>query len=152
MRKLPVFVLALLIAVAAVGCDSNEDDASDAELFVGTWVLTSISDDTGDQTDGFAGLANALTVDLEDGGSFTLVLDYREDSGRQDLVLQGNYEVDADANSLELTLPTTQTLPFEYDFENENEVDLTASADFINPIFNPTTDYEGTVTVEIERQ
>ena len=152
MRKLPVFILALLLAVAAVGCDSNDDENNDAELFVDTWALTSISDDTGNQTDGFANLANSLTVDLEEDSTFTLLLDYKEDSGRQDLQLAGSYEVKPDAQSLELTLPTTQTLPFDYDFEDENVVVLTANDDLVNPIFNPVTPYEGTVTVVIERQ
>ena len=151
MRKLPVFFLALLFAVAAVGCDSNDDENNDAELFVDTWALTAISDDTGDQTEDFANLAESLTVDLEADSTFTLDLNYREDSGIQDLQLIGSYEVNAGANSLRLILPTQQ-LNFDYEFEDDDVVVLAAQADLVNPIFNPVTPYEGQVDVVIERQ
>ena len=153
MRKLRLSVLALLLAVVAVGCDSTDNDESDAELFVGTWALTSISDATGNQTAGFANLANSLTVDLNADNSFSLLVDYKEDSGRPDLPLAGTYTVDEGGRTLTLTIPATQqSLPFGYDFRTEDEVVLEAGAALINPLFNPTTPYEGTVEVVIEKQ
>ena len=151
MRTFSSIILGLIVAIALVGCDSNEDDLTDAEIFVGNWTLVSISDAEGDQTQGFAGLAESLDINFTADGEFTLLLDYREDSGRQDLPLQGTYELNEGANTLVLNIAAGPSPPFTYDIENEDEISLSSQAEIVNTLFNPTTPYEGTVRVVIRR-
>lgn len=150
MRKLPVFLLALLVALTAVGCDSDEDDTSDAELFVGTWTLVSLSDAQGDKTAAFGQIANGLTADLNSDNSFLISVDYKEDSGIEDLTIPGTYEVEAGSKTFVITPPTGQNVPFSYDIENESRIALSAAADFVNALFNTTT-YQGTVQIVIQK-
>lgn len=152
MRKLPVFVLALLLGLAAVGCDSNEDDESDADRIMGTWNLVSIADDVEDQTAGFAGLANGLKVTFNGDGTFILNLDYKDDSGRDDVQLPGTYSINESSQELTLSVPILQSeLLFDYDFDSDDQISLSAAAPFINAVFNPTTDYVGTVDIVVRR-
>lgn len=151
MRKLSAIILGLFVALSFVGCDSNEDDLTDAEIFVGSWTLVSISDAEGDQTQGFAGLAESLDITFAADGEFTLLLDYREDSGRPDVPLQGTYELNEGANSLVLNIADGPSPPFSYDIENEDEISLSSQAEIVNTLFNPTTPYEGEVRVVMRR-
>jgi len=157
MRRLPVFVLALLIGVTAVGCDSNDDDdPSDAEIFVGTWTLVSISDQTGDRTGGFAPfLAAPITANFASNNTFAVTINYNaqaEQAGLTDRVIPGSFVIEAGAKSLQLS-PTGfgATVPFDYTITNDNQITLTADAAFMNVLFTPQTAFQGRVTLSIQR-
>ncbi len=144
-----------LLAFLVAGCDSNDDGPSDAERFVGTWTATGIRDANGDQSGEFVALVNSLTAVFQAGDedpAFLLTVDYKEESGREDLSLGGTYAVDDGARTLTLTIPSGANLPFNYAFQNDTRVNLASNAAFVNPIFNPSTPYEGTVTVIIQKQ
>ena len=90
-----------------VGCDSNEDDdedAGDAERFIGSWEIVSAADQGGmrDQTAVFSALGT-LTVTLNDDGSYALVLQYT-DPATPDLTVPGVYTVNESTNRLILTV------------------------------------------------
>ncbi len=147
-------VLAAL-ALLAVGCDSNDESGpTDAERFVGSWTAIAISDSNGDQSAEFAAIVSSLIVVMQEGDdpAFSLTVDYTEDSGRDDLVLAGTYAVDDGPRNLTLTIASGASLPFTYSFEDDSRAILTTSAALVNPIFNPTTPYEGTVRVTIQKQ
>ena len=147
-------ILALLVFLVA-GCDSNDDDPSDAERFVGTWTSTGISDSNGDQSAELVALVNSLTAVFQAGDedpAFLITVDYKDDSGREDLMLPGTYEVDDGPRTLTLTIPTGASLPFTYAFQSDIQVNLSSSAAFINPIFNPSTPYEGRATITVQKQ
>src|SRR5690606_9103960 len=106
MRKLSSIFFALVLALVMVGCDSdsNDDELTDAEIFVGDWVVTGISDDTGDKTAAFGALVESLNVTFTDAATFLLMLNYRDDAGIDDLNLPGTYTLNADINSLILSI------------------------------------------------
>ncbi len=153
MARRTFFIVALL-AFPFAGCDSN-DDPSDAERFVGTWMAAGVSDSNGDQSEEFMALVNHLTAIFRAGDedpAFLLTLDYNEEAERDDVLLSGTYAVDDGAQTLTLTIPGGANLPFNYAFQNDMRVNLSSNAAFINPIFNLTDPYEGTVTVIIQKQ
>lgn len=142
----------------ASGCDSNDDGPTDAERFAGTWTFARVVDSKGDQSTEFAALVSSLTVVFQAGdgeADFSLDLDYKEDSGREDVDLSGKYALDEGARTITLGITldaASVNVPFTYVFENDSRVMLSTQAVLINPIFNPTTPYEGTVTVTIQKQ
>lgn len=150
MRKLPVFVLALLFGLTSIGCDSAEDDPSDAEVFVGTWNLISLTDGEGDKTAAFATIANSFRTTLESDNEFEINVDYKEETGLTDRVIPGTYSVVEDAKKLILTPPAGPNVPFDYEILNESRIRLSTAADFVNGMFN-TESYQGTVVITIEK-
>lgn len=150
-----IFPILALLAFLVAGCDSNDDGPSDAERIVGTWSATAIRDGNGDQSAELVALVNSLTAMFQAGDetpAFLITVDYKDDSGREDLALGGTYAVDDGARTLTLTIPNGASLPFTYAFESDTQVNLSASSAFINPIFNPSTPYEGTVTITVQKQ
>ena len=150
MRKLPVFVVALLLGLASIGCDSNEDDLTDAEILLGTWTLVQLTDDEGDKTAAFAQLANSFEATLNNDDTYEINVDYKAETGRDPLVILGTYEVKEGDKTLEISTPLGQDIPFLYDIEEEDRVQLAANAQFINALFNATS-YVGTVEITIEK-
>lgn len=148
-RILPILAL---LAFLVAGCDSNDDDPSDAERFVGTWVAAGITDSNGDQSAELVALVNSLTAVFQAGDedpAFSITVDYKDDAGREDVTLNGTYTVDDGPRTLTLTTPMGASLPFTYAFQSDTQVSLSSNAAFINPIFNPSTPYEGTVTTTV---
>ena len=152
MRRLPVFILALFVGLSVVGCDSNEDDPSDAELLVGTWAMVNITDATGDKTAGFAELTDGVTASFTTQNAFTILVNYKESVPRPDQTVPGTYTLDAGAKALVLaTAGGGPSLAFTYSFVNDNQLRLSADAAFINALFQPVTPYQGQVTITIQR-
>lgn len=147
MRRLPVFVLALVLGISTLGCDSSEDDPSDAELFVGTWALVSIADGGGDKTPVLLAAANSMMAQLNSDNTFEIDVDYKQQT---DLHLEGTYTVNEGAKQLILTVGP-QNPPFGYSFASDNRVTLSAGSDIVNGLFG-TTLYTGTVIMTIEKQ
>lgn len=150
MRKLPVFVLALLFGLVSVGCDSADDDPSDAELFVGTWNLISLTDGERDKTADFATIANSFRTTLESDNEFEINVDYKEETGLTDRVIPGTYSVVEDAKTLILSPPVGPNVPFQYEILNESRIRLSTPAEFVNGMFQ-TDAYQGTVVITIEK-
>lgn len=151
MHKLSAYCLALAIALVAIGCDSgSDDDASDAELFVGVWTMTAFEDGEGDRMPLFGQLANGLTATLTGSGEFSIFVDYKPASGNEPTTIPGTYTVDEGANTLVLSPPSGQNIPFSYEFNSDTSVDLSANSAFVNGLFG-TDVYTGTVTLTIEK-
>lgn len=150
LSKLKVLFSLLLLVAVAVGCDSNEDDPSDAERFVGNWQLTALSDAGGDKLAAFSQAANSLTANLTASNQFTIVVDYKEELGLEDQTIAGTYQVQEGARQLVLIPPGGQQIPFAYEFEEDDVVELSVQSVFVNALFG-TEAYTGTVRLTIEK-
>lgn len=155
MRKLPVFLLALFVSLTSIGCDSNEDDdPTDAEIFIGTWTVVEVHDSEGDKTSLFEEGINNFSATLNSDNNFSLIVDFL-DPERTDIPLTGTYSIEpGDVLILRANLGAGELpLPFQYDIESENRIDLSISETFVEAIFGtePET-YVGDVTFTIERQ
>ncbi len=143
-----------LLAFLVVGCDSNDDGPSDAERFVGTWTATGIRDSNGDQSGEFVALVNSLTAVFQAGDedpAFLITVDYKDDSGREDVTLGGTYAVDDGPRTLTLTIEGA-SFAFNYVFQSDTQANLSSNAAFVTRIFRPSTPYEGTVTITVQKQ
>ena len=148
-RRLPVFILALVMALAAVGCDSNDDEESDADRFVGTWELASITDDDGDQTATFQAIFTDVTVVFNDAGNYTMTF---VPVAGSNTVLSGTYDVNESGKSVTLNVTfNEQTVPLAlpYSFDGDDELTVSASAAILNPLLG--TNLSGTVIITLER-
>ena len=159
LRKLLYPVLAVLVLVSFVGCDSDDDDeTSDADLFIGTWAATGVEDAEGDQTQSFAGNVNAFTVTFENNTEYDLNVDFADE--RQDIgVDNGFYTVNEGTNTVSLTIPAevagaALTLPMGYAFSDGNDtVTLRAEGGLlgaVNRLFG--SNYQGFVEITLTRQ
>lgn len=123
MRKISLFLL--IFGLIAVGCDSNDDDPSDAELFVGDWALSSLTDAEGAVA---LELYTAVSVSFDSDDSFSLDLEGGE--GVPDLAISGNFVVtEADGEiRLNAVIPNVGSIPltFTYEFDGDDSVDLIA--------------------------
>ena len=153
-RKLFFSILTVALLFVATGCDSNDDDDSDADVFVGTWTVQSIADDEGDKTAIFGAGVQSFVATLNADGSYTILVDYNaaaESQGAVDRNLAGNYTVTESANSVVLSVTSLgASIPLTYDIQNNNTIALTGQALLINQAFGTTT-YTGTVVLTITR-
>jgi hypothetical protein len=154
MRKLPVFLLALFVALTSIGCDSNEDDdLTDAEIFIGTWTVVEIHDDEGDKTSIFEEGVNNFSATLNTDNTYSLIVNF-VDPQRTDIQLSGTYTIEpGDMLILRANLGAGE-LPilFQYDIDSENRIDLTIQDTFVEAIFGTEEGtYVGDVTFRIER-
>jgi hypothetical protein len=152
LRKFLYSTLAVLVLVSFVGCDSDDED-DPADVFVGTWALTGIEDDTGDLTAALQQTVNSLTIVFEEDRDYVLNLDYNEvaeAAGQTDVTLSGTYS--ATETQLNLVVPDLGvTLPLNYTVVNNDQIELSGQAALINQIFGVNT-YQGTVTITVTRQ
>lgn len=149
MRKLPVFVFALLLAIAATGCDS-EEDLTESEILVGSWTVVEVSDDEGDKTQVFEQGIDDFSATLRADGTYSLSVDY-VDPQRPSTNLQGTYTVDEGGNDLILVAGPNQ-LSFDYDIESENRIHLSIPEPIVQGVFQTDPDtYAGTITFTVER-
>lgn len=151
MRKLPVSFLALLVGLISIGCDSAEDDRSDAEIFIGTWSVVEVSDDEGDKTDVFEEGIQEFSATIEADGTYSLLVDF-VDPQRPDVPLQGTYELREGDSQIILSAGPID-LNFGYDIESDDRIDLSINEVFVQQVFGaqPET-YDGTVTFTVARQ
>jgi len=155
MRKLSVFLLAVFVALTSIGCDSNEDDASDAEIFIGTWTVVEVHDEEGDKTSIFDEGINNFSATLNADNEYSLIVDF-VDPEREDIPLNGTYTIEADSDDLLLNANLgSGSLPlhFRYEIESENEIELSISETLVQLIFGTEEGtYVGDVTFTIQRQ
>ncbi len=150
MRNVRVFMLALLVAVAAVGCDTTEEDElTDAEIFVGSWTVVEVSDDDGDKTSVFAqGVSDFSAIINAD--TYSLLVSF-VDPDRQPVALSGDYTVNEGGNNLILEAGPQQ-LSFSYDIQSENRIRLTLPEAVVRDIFGTQEGtYVGNVTFTVDR-
>jgi hypothetical protein len=157
---LRVAALALLFSVAA--CDNDGDgDVDEADLLVGSWSLTGVTDtptpgDTRDRIADFNAtfasfmgtFTSSVTADRD--GTMRLQLD-RVDPLGTDVDITADYELDQNAGTLTLTVnPGTGpvAIPFAYEFVNDDELNLTTGAALMNAVFGTTLVGESTMTLE----
>ena len=151
MRKLPVFVVALLFGLVSIGCDSNEDDLTDAEIFIGSWTVVEVNDEEGDKTDVFQEGVQDFNATINADGTYSLVVDF-VDPQRPDVPLQGTYVVDEGGKTIRLNAGP-QVLSFEYDIESEDRIDLSVNEVIVVGAFGAHPDtYDGRVTFTLDRQ
>ena len=152
MRKLSHLLLVLLIGVVGVGCDSN-DDASDAEAFVGVWALTNVEDVDGSQLEAFGQAFTSVVLTNSADNSFVLAVTPRQGNAQQ---IPGTYVINETTNSFTLNANlggSTAPLAFTYDFVSDNVVTLTAGATtavLLNTLFG--TSLEAPAVITITRQ
>lgn len=148
-RKIPFYLVALLFAVFAIGCDSNDDELSDSERFIGDWEIAAVADSDGDQTAAFEAGFNSVAVEFTDTGTFTLTADPVQGD---DVVLEGPYNVNESANQVTVTISFGgQNIPLSlpYDFDGDDTVTLSALAAILNPLLG--TSLTGTAVITLER-
>jgi hypothetical protein len=120
MRKPVVYLVVLLLLGASVGCDSNGDDGlTDAEIFVGGWVLTSLLLDG----QGVSALLLASTdVDvLFENGAFTLTAT----GATGETTVAGTYRLDEGRQTVTLTSSAfTAPVVIDYEIQDDNRIVL----------------------------
>lgn len=149
MRKLTSILLLALLAIVGTGCDSN-DDPSDADLFVGNWTLSGVSDASGDRLADFGAGFSSITLTNNEDGTFTINVTPRQGSP---MAISGTYTIVE--NTTSITLRATvggQTVPlnFTYTFSGDNQVALrsdTTTAVLLNNLFGTTLEGQVTLTV-----
>lgn len=155
MCKLSTFLLALMIAVVGIGCDSdnNDDEISIDELIADGWTLSGVSDADGDQMAVFAQGFNSLEITFTRAGAFTIDVDAIDDEG--DTVISGTYSINESANRITMTtevegLPVT--LIFTYAFNGVDEVTFAADSGtsiLLNLLLGTTL--QGSISLTITR-
>ena len=148
MRKTLVCGLILLMFGWITGCDSdsNDDGPSDAERFVNTWTLSQVMDDRGDQTAVFLEGFNGITVAFTPNGTYTMVVDAKDDT--QDVTLTGPYVANESAKTVSLTIEfggQTLQFPLSYSFQNDTTLLLSGNSVLLNPLLQ--TGLQGNVTL-----
>jgi hypothetical protein len=138
------------------GCDGDEDDEeTDSEIMIGTWSLSTISDDEGDKTDVFFAEANSVVVVLNNDDSFTIAMDFNaaaEAAGATDVNLAGTYSVNESAKTLTLTIAGIgASLQGQYTVVNNDRIRISAPAALTNALFGGTPNV-GTVVITLDRQ
>lgn len=158
MRKLSGLLLGLLLVVTSVGCDSS-DDSSDADLFVGTWALTSVSDSNGDATAAFAAGFSSVVLTNATDGTFTLRVNFSAQNPNNPggtITIPGTYVINEGSKNITLNAVVggnPAPLSFTYGITNDNVVVLTAGATtsvLLNTLFG--TSLEAPANITITRQ
>ncbi len=165
MRKL--FPLALVLALfVGVGCDSNDDEgSSDSELFVGTWTVVNVTNDSGGANEmdltqalvGANGTLNSLSLGFNTNNTYTLNADYRS-ADTPDVVVAGapfTYTVNETTNQITLQLPSptgSGTVPAQigYSFNGDDEFTALLPSIVMNSLFQ-TTLYSGNVAARFTK-
>ncbi len=156
MRKCVVYMVVLLLLGWTAGCDSSDDGndgPSDAEIFVGEWGLTRITDGNGDQTQAFLDLIVSFLTSLRADGTFDITIDYNDAAnaaGQNDIDVSGTYTINESNNTLTLTAANAVALPLSYTIENNDRITISGVAFLINLAFG--TNYTGTIALTIARQ
>lgn len=150
MRNVRVLILALLVAFVAVGCDSSDDDQTDAEIFVGSWTVVAVSDDEGDKTAVFAEGVSDFSATLNGDGTYSLVVTF-VDPQRPPVPLAGDYTVN-DGSKILTLMAGPQELPFSYDIQSETRIALSLPEAVVRGVFGTQEGtYVGIVTFTVQR-
>ena len=149
-------IASLLLAVLLfAGCDSSDDRTLDADFYVGTWTMISITDGSGDRTGAVRMAVDDLTVSFANGGTFELDVDFNSvlnNGGQADVSQSGLYQAQAQIPSLILT-SSGLGAPFQVSAESDNQISLTAPSVIVNALLSGLPfQFEGDATIVIRRQ
>ena len=140
-KKILLLLMVLLVSVSLVGCDTTKDEGtSDAELFLGNWLIVEARDQDGvrDQTAVLAALG-ALSIELTQDGMYTLAFKYT-DPQTPDAVISEAYTVNDSSSRLLLVIQIPnlppQNLPVDYSFNSDTEVELTIDGTLLAILLN----------------
>ena len=136
MKKMLFGVLVLIALGGVTGCDSNDDENSDAERFINAWTLTEVRDDEGDKTATFLEGYSGISASFDEAGTYTLMVDAVEQAA--DTTLSGPYSVNESSKTLLLTIEVlgqTLPLPLTYSFQNDETLMLSGNSVLVNPLF-----------------
>ena len=153
--------LALVLLLAASGCDITTEEGVDAEFFVGTWTLVAARDGSGDRTAQVDALLDDFRIDFRSDNSFELDADFSalaEAGGASDVTLDGSYAVAAFQGAgvpqtLVLTTPTAAA-PLTINVVADDRVEFSAPAAIVTAILGSTASaigLTGTVVLTVER-
>lgn len=167
----PLFRSLLLVAlVLGLGaCDSGDDSATDAELFVGTWAVTKITNNSSSSNPqdvtpllfGSNGTVNSFTLKFNGNGTYELRVDYKNAS-QTDLMVPPSpqqasvftYSLNEATGKLTLALPVGQGVSpqtVDYSLSSETMLTATIASQIMNSLFG-TTLYQGNVAVAFVKQ
>lgn len=150
-RQTRVFI-AVLIAVAGVGCDSA-DDTTDLDRFVGSWKVTAMSDAEGDQWAEFSSMYTSVVMTLAGDGTSTIVVTPRQGAAAS---VSGTFTVVEESSILAIvSVAGNQAVPasYTYSFVSDDVVRLTADATttvIANTMYRTT--FVGQLVITAERQ
>lgn len=153
MRKLTSILLLALIAIVGIGCDSNSDETTDTDRFIGSWALTGASDSTGDQSVAFGTAFSSVVLTNVSDGTFAIAVTPRQGAAT---TISGTFTIVEASKTITLRAAVGgQTIPlnFTYSFTSDTVVSLksdTTTAVLLNSLFGTTL--EGQVTITITKQ
>lgn len=140
---------ALLFGVTA--CDSNDEDATDSDLFVGSWVVDETMDGSGSVD--LPAFSDTF-FDFSDSGTATIRAIGIDPANS--VQLSGSYAVNEGSRAItvSITIEGLGTVPLSanYAFNGNDEVSLTiapATAALLGPLFGTT--FDGSVTLTLLR-
>jgi len=172
--RLPVLAL-LALSFVAVGCDSGEDEATDAELFVGTFNVTklehNVTASSATQVTGvlksapnssqtpFPYTVDDIKVTLTEAKTFTITVNYRAEingapaaqGGRPDQTVAGTYTIAEASKTLTLNITGFSTpVQAAYTISETGQATLSVPSVVFNQIFGVTM-YQGTVRITMQK-
>lgn len=141
--------LALLFTVAA--CDSDGDgDVDEADLLVGGWGLSGVTDmgGTRDRLADFDATFSSFSATFESGNTVRVVLERTNPTVEDpNIDITAVYELDQTLKRLTLTVGAA-AVPFTYEFENDDTLKLTTGAALMNAVFGTSLEGESTITLQ----
>ena len=150
--KYLVFLPAIALLFTMTACDSSDDDASDAELFVGEWVVDETMDGSGSVD--LPTFSDTFFI-FADGGTATIRAVGVDPANTVEL--SGSYAVNEASNVITVSIAITGlgTVPLTatYAFNGNDGVTLTIGAQtaaLLGPLFG--TQFDGAVTLTLVRE
>lgn len=149
-------ILAALLLLTAAGCDSGGDEIRlDADFYVGSWLLTSVTDDSGDRSPTVFNFVDELAASFEADRDFRLDADLSalvNQLGQADIEIEGTYQAQPDLRVLVLLVDDLAP-SFQARATSQNEVSLTAPAIVVEQLLGELPlEFQGDVTLVVTRQ
>ncbi len=174
---LPGLVIALFIGV---GCDSSNDEQSDADRLVGTWAVVDLRNDADPNVAGSGESVGAalfgtgstqtgvrsFTITFSDRGTYDLLIDYRDESVEDVPITGQQFTLNEVTKSLRLFVPLSLVqpgspgsapFPFDYAMTSDRNLSVFFSGVFLNQLFREADSdisglFEGSVAADFQKQ
>ena len=149
-------LLCLLAFVAFAGCDTADDGLRlDADFYVGSWTLASLSDDSGDRTADIAAVTDDLTFTFEADRDFQFLADFPDavnQAGRDDVTVAGTYRAVAEVQTLTLIVSGVPPT-FRAEASSASAVSITAPGAAVGLLLGQIgLDFDGDVTLGLRKR
>ncbi|MEM0962507.1 MAG: hypothetical protein AAGK21_08245 [Bacteroidota bacterium] len=153
--------LSLLLLFVVSGCDSGEDETQlDAEFYVGSWVLTAVSDDSGDLSEGVFTVVDELAASFQSSGNFRLDADLSDLANDflniADISIEGTYQAVSATQTLVLLVDqngTTIAPSFTIERTSDDLIDLVAPGAVVAELLGGLPlEFTGDVALTVQRQ